>query len=240
MIKKLGLTFLVLITLIAGVLYWLHGSLDGILRDAITKYGQEMTQAQFRVGKVHIDAVNGEGMIGGLSIKNPKGFQTPYAFRVEEFSIVIDPKSLTSDVVLVKKINIIAPDIIYEKGETMTNFDAISKNISGYLGPSDSSSSSKKFIVEDMRIRNIKAQASTLLMAGKTVKVTLADVRLRNLGKAKGGLTPGELGQVVAGALQKQLSGAVSFGQLGQVIGNTASGVAGSAKSIAGKAMSLF
>ena len=39
-----------------------------------------------------------------------------------------------------------------------------------------------------------KAQASAAFLAGKTVEVKLPTIALRDLGKAKGGVTPGELG----------------------------------------------
>jgi hypothetical protein len=51
-------------------------------------------------------------------------------------------------------------------------------------------------------------------MNGKTVNVPLPDITLKNLGKARGGISPGELGQEVAGALKAKLMAAVSFDRL--------------------------
>jgi hypothetical protein len=238
--KKLGITLLVLTAIFFGTLFWLHGNLDGLLADAIAKYGSEMTQAKISVGGVQLNATNGEGVIRDLTIKNPKGFKTEHAFSVKEFAIVIDPASLAGDVVLVKKIAIIAPDVIYEKGDTMTNFDAIQKNIADYLGPSKGTTSSKKLIVEELTIRNIKAQASAPFMGGKTMTVAVPDLTLRKLGKSKGGITPGELGQIVSDAMKKQLAGSISFNTLSNVISGTASGAVNSAKDAVGKALSLF
>lgn len=240
MIKKLGIAVLVLIAILAGALFWLHGNLDGLLRDAISKYGSEMTQAKVSVGGVKINATNGEGIISDLTIQNPKGFKTPYAFKVKEFVIAVEPTSLTSNVVIVKKINIIAPDVIYEKGDSTTNFDAIQKNITEYLGPSDEQPSSKKLIVEELTIRNIKAQASASFMAGKTMTVSLPDLVLHNVGKAKGGISPGELGQVIAGSLKKQLSSSINFNKLSKSIGESAGVAVKSAKDAVGKALSVF
>lgn len=238
--KKLGITLLVLTAIFFGALFWLHGNLDGLLADAIAKYGSDMTQAKVSVGGVQLNATNGEGVIRDLTIKNPKGFKTVHAFNVKEFSVVIDPASLAGDVVLVKRVAIIAPDVIYEKGDTMTNFDAIQKNIADYLGPSNGTASGKKLIVEELTIRNIKAQASAPFLDGNTVTVAVPDLTLHKLGKTKGGLTPGELGQVVSAALKKQLAGAISFNTLGQAIGSTAGVAEKSAKDAVGKAMSLF
>lgn len=238
--KKLGIALVVLIAILSGALFWLRGNVDVLLRDALVRYGSEMTQAQTGVGRVKIDATNGKGVISDLNIGNPTGFKTSHAFKVKEISVVIDPASLAGDVVTVKKIAILAPDIVYEKGEVMTNFDAIQKNITDYLGPSDEKPSEKKLIVDELTIRSIKAQASAPFMGGKTMSIKLQDLVLHNLGKEKGGITPGELGQIVASALKKQLTGAVSFNKLGKAMGETAGVAAKSAKDAVGKVKSLF
>jgi hypothetical protein len=58
-------------------------------------------------------------------------------------------------------------------------------------------------------------------MDGKTVSVPLPDITLHNLGKAKGGIPPGELGQEIAGALKQMLSSAVSFDGLAKSAGQS-------------------
>lgn len=241
--KKIGIGLAVVLMVIAGAIYWLHGNLDGLVRDAIAKYGSEMTQAKVSVDGVKITMADGQGIISGLTIGNPKGFKTAYAFKVKEFTVAIDPASITGDVVTVKKIAIIAPHIIYEKGDAMTNFDAIQKNITDYIGPSDNKKSSggKKLIVEELTIRGAKAEASAAFLANKSVEVDLPDLTLRNLGKAKGGVTPGELGQEIAGALKKQLTGSINFDKLGKALQEKAKGVVGNAAGDAiGKVKNLF
>jgi hypothetical protein len=215
--KKIGLGLLVLFVIIAGALFWLRDNLDGLVRDAIVEYGSEMTQAKVSVGNVKIDAVNGECVISNFVVGNPTGFKTPYAFKVDEFTVALDPASITDDVITVRKIAIIAPEVIYEKGARMTNFDAIQKNIAEYLGPSDSEPApGKKLIVEEFKMLDSKAQATAEFMDGETVTVALPNLTKRNIGKAEGGITPGELGQRIAGAMERQLLKAVSFDQLGK------------------------
>lgn len=239
--KKVGIALIVFIAVVAGALYWLRNNLDNLVRDAIVKYGSEMTQAKVSVGSVKIDAVNGEGIISDFEIGNPQGFKTPYAFKVKEFTVAIDPTTLTGNVITIKKIAIIAPDVIYEKGDSMTNFDAIQKNIADYLGPSEQSSSEgKKLIVDEFKLRNAKAQAAAAFMDGKTVDVDLPDLTMRNIGKKEGGITPGELGQRIAGAMKKQLTGAISFDKLGKAAQQAGEAIGEAAGSAADKIKSLF
>ena len=213
--KKALITFVTLLLLpIIGGAFWLRGNLDGLVQSAIAKYGSAMTGATVKVEGVNIKTTDGQGTLTGLLVGNPAGFKTPFAVKVDTIELEVDVASLTKEVVLVKKIAVIAPEVIYEKGDAMTNFDAIQANIATYLGPSTNSGPGKKLIVQELTIRGAKAQASAAFMDGKTVSVPLPDITLRDLGKAKGGITPGELGLEITNALEKRLTSAVSFDKL--------------------------
>jgi len=195
--------------------WWLHGNLDNLVRSAIEHYGAETTKAKVSVGTVELRPTDGTGAIRKLVVGNPPGFKTPHALSVGEVQVVVDPLTLAKDVVVVKRIVVDSPDVIYEKGDAMTNFDAIQKNIAAYLGPAKKDASpGKKLIVEQLVIRNARAQASAAFMGGKTVTVPLPDIHLRDIGKAKGGVTPAELGQTIAEALKQRLAASVSFDRL--------------------------
>lgn len=208
-----------LVLLIAAGAFWLHGNLDGLVQAAIGKYGSAMTGATVKVAGVKIQATDGQGTLKGLVVGNPAGFKTPYAVKADTIELQVEVASLTKDVVLVKKIVVLAPEVIYEKGETLTNVDALQKNIAAYLGPSTGNGPGKKLIVQEFTIRGAKAQASAAFMDGKTVTVALPDIQLRDLGKAKGGLTPGELGLEITNALEKRLTSAVNFEKLANSVG---------------------
>ena len=219
--KKALITIVTLILLlIVGGAFWLRGNLDGLVQSAMAKYGSAMTGATVKVAGVNIKTTAGQGTLTGLLVGNPAGFKTPFAVKVDTIELEVDVASLTKEVVLVKKIAVIAPEVIYEKGDAMTNFDAIQANIATYMGPSTNSGPGKKLIVQELTIRSAKAQASAAFMDGKTVSVPLPDITLRDLGKAKGGITPGELGLEITNALEKRLTSAVSFDKLLNSMGN--------------------
>lgn len=221
--KKLAIALLALALLIGAAMFWLSGNIDVLVKYAVTDFGSAMTQAKVSVDAVKIAPASGKGTISNLSIGNPAGFKTTYAMKVGQIDVDIDIASVARDVVVIRRIAINAPDVIYEKGDAMTNFDAIQKNIAGYLGPTNGrkEDKGKKLIVEELTIRDAKAQASAAFMNGKTVNVPLPDITLKNLGKAKGGITAGELGQEITGALKARLAGAVSFDRLMKSTGET-------------------
>jgi hypothetical protein len=212
-------TLAILAAVAAGAgLWWLGDNVDRLVKDAIEDYGSRMTGAKVSVRSVELRA-SGEGIVKGLFIGNPKGFKTAHAARIEQFDLVLDLTSLAGDVIHVRRIGILAPDLIYERGEALTNVDAIRRNIESAIGPSKSQGPGRKLIVDQLTIRQAKAQAAAAFMGGRTVEVSLPDVTLRDIGKAKGGVTPAELGQIVAGAMEKQLMAKISFENLRKQIG---------------------
>jgi len=213
-VKKLVAALLVLAAIVGAAVFWLSGNIDGLIRDAIARYGSAMTQARVSVDAVRIAPADGKGTISNLVVANPAGFKTKHAIKVGRIDLDLDIASITKDVVVIRRVAIVAPDVTYEKGGIMTNFDAIQKNIASYLGPFEGEQKGRKLIVEELSIRDATAQASATYMNGKTIRAPLPDITLKNIGKAKGGISPGELGQEVAGALKSRLTGAVNFDRL--------------------------
>ena len=203
------------VLLITGAAWWLHANLDSVVQRGIAHYGSQMTQARVSVDAVEIRSTDGVGTIRGLVVGNPSGFRTPHALKVGVIEVALDLHTLPDSVVVIKRIVIDAPDVSYEKGDTQTNFDALVRNITHAVGTSSSSSadagSGRKLIVDELVIRNARAQASASALGGRTVSARLPDVVLRDLGRSQGGLTPAQLGQVVARAMSQRLVASLGF-----------------------------
>lgn len=212
--KKIIAALLIPIAIIGIALFWLSNNLDNLVKDAIEKYGSAMTQAKVSIGAVKITPGDGRGTISDLTIGNPAGFKTAHLLKVDQIDVSIDIASITKDVIVIRHIAVIAPDVIYEKGDTMTNIDALQKNIGTYLDTAADQKEGKKLIVEQLAIKSAKAQASAPFMNGKTVDVALPDIMMKNIGRAKGGVTHGELGQEVVAEVKAKLTGATSFDRL--------------------------
>ncbi len=222
-----GLALLVLMALIvAGALWWLHGNLDGLVRRAIVEQGSALIGAPIRLERVHIDVRTGAGELHGLSIGNPPGFQTPHLLQVQRVRVQVDVTTLAQPVVVISAVEIEAPDVIYEKGATQTNIEAIQLHLARQLESAAPGASQggapKKFIVERFQLLRPQAQASAAFMQGRTVSLKLPEMDLRGLGRAEGGLTAGELGAQLARALQQRLKAAFFFERALQSTGETA------------------
>lgn len=224
----------ILLIVLGGAAYWLYSSLDAIVKTAIEKYGSEITQVAVSVNSVSLSPTDGKGEVKGLRIGNPKGFRTPHAMSVGAIELAVAPASLTGDVVLIRRIAVASPRISYEAGSgDKSNFDVIQQNVDRSLGKGkkDKDSPEKKMIVEHLSIRDIKVTYSPILLEGKGFEISLPDIELRDIGKAKGGVTSGELAKVVTDALMTRMTRAIT---------NTLRGTADITKSVTDSVKGLF
>lgn len=213
--------------------YWLYGNLDAIVKRAIGHYGSQMTRAHVSVESVRLHTTDGSGLIRGLVIGNPAGFRSAHALKVAVIELQVDIRTLADPVVVVKRIVIDAPDVIYEKGERGTNFEAIQRNIGQALasgaasGASSTASPGRRLIVDELVIRHARAHATSAALMGQSVSATLPDIVLHRLGRDEGGLTPAQLGERVTGALRQRLIASLGVEQALKSLGKRIKGLFG-------------
>lgn len=224
--------------LLAGGAYWLHHNVDALVKRAIEHYVSQMTAAKVQVEAVQINSADGAGVVRGLVVGNPAGFRSDHALKVGIIDVAVDLRTLADPVLVIKRIVIESPDVIYEKNTTQTNFEAIQQNIAQALASGSASagaakdgstggsgaSRQRRLIVEELAIRHAHAQAQAPGLMGRSVSATLPDVELRHLGRAEGGLTPAQLGQVVARAISQRLVASLGFERAIKSLGDRVKG----------------
>jgi len=226
--KFILLSVAVVIVAIVAASFWAYNSLDSLVQAAMEKYGSEITQVSVKVAAVRLAPASGEGEIKGLVLGNPKGFTTDSALKVGAISLRIDPASLTRDVVVIREVVIQSPQVTYESGDG-NNLETIQKNIEAYVtrmtgGKKDETGPTKKFIIENVYIRDGQVTIKTPLTLGKTLSSGIPDLHLRDVGKRSNGATAGEVaGQVwqallrSTGNVASKIGGAISDGARGAV-----------------------
>jgi hypothetical protein len=232
----IGITALTVI-LIVGVIV-IYSSLGAIITKAVNSEGPEIIQAKVHLDETVIDATSGKGSLHGLFIGNPKGFETESAFKMDKIEIIIDPGSLTSNTVVINKIDIQAPEVTYELGGGGSNVDAIQKNVDAYVKKTIGVSETKekkpakeeggtKMVIDHVYVKGGKVNISAILLGGKSMTVPLPDIHLKDIGKEKKGATPGEVVKSIIGALNKAIVKAVAplnLDKVGEVAGKAVEG----------------
>lgn len=218
---------------VLGVIaFFISGNpLGRLVKLAIENIGPDMLQVKLSVSHVKISASDGIGHLKGLKIGNPKGFATDHAFKVKNIEIEIIPASLTQETVVIHRVLIDAPHIIFEKGNDGSNFDTIQRNVGAYLGTGKSkadSSAGKKMIIESLVIRNAKVNYNGSL------ELALPDIELRNIGKNSGGVNAGQLTRAIINELNAKLVSALARTAVVSGAGSVAMGVSNAVKSLLG------
>jgi len=196
----------------AGVAVWLYLSLDWIVKRAIESYVPDIIGAEVKLESVALSPASGAGVITGVAIGNPKGFSAPQAASVRTVDVAVDPATVAKDVVLVRRIAIVGPTITYQTGRNGSNFDAFKRNVDRYVGKRDPSAArgGTRLIVDSLTIRGATVNfVPELPVRGATISYTLPDIRLVDVGKRQGGVTPGELSKIVLDALVSRMAQAM-------------------------------
>lgn len=233
--KKILIVLVVLIAAAVAAYFTLQNPLGRLVKLAVEEFGPEMTQATVKVSKVEISATDGRGALSGLFLGNPKGFKSDYALKAGNIEIELEPASLARDVIVIHKILIDAPQIGYEKADSLTNFDAIQRNVEEYLGTKDGKGEklkqegSKRMIIDSFVIRNAKVNYNGLM------ELTLPDIELHNIGKKTGGATSAQVVKAIISELNTKLALALAKAAVVGGVGGVVVGAGVAAKSLFGK-----
>jgi uncharacterized protein involved in outer membrane biogenesis len=221
----IGLVIALALILAVG-LWWLSRSLGPLVASAVRTHGPEITGVSVRLDSVAIAPFSGTAELHGLVMGSPEGFHADHALSLGDFSAIVDLRSLLSNVILIRRIDIVQPDITYEFGPGGSNLQAIQRNVNHYAGAGGSSPAKepgpqkgggKKFVIRDLVIKEATVHVSASVMQGKALAVPLPDLHLHDIGKESNGATAGEAVKQVLGALTNSVTAAVAKGNLGNV-----------------------
>ncbi len=224
-IKRILIGVVALVVVGLGVaLYLLISNLDSIVEGAIEQYGSELAGTAVRVASVSIEITAGRGTIHGLTIDNPRGFESDHAFRLAEITLDIDA------------IVIRAPEATYEMNASgQSNIQIIRGNLERARDSGGAEDTSDQGAGEATRVaikrlvfEQGKVRAGISAVGGVHATVALPALPMSNLGGTRGA-TGAELGRTVLSAYTRQVLKAVATDQLDHVIDKELGGAAGQA-----------
>src|SRR5262245_27665528 len=201
--KKLVLAVLVLVVvLVIGGVLAVAFFLDGAVKRGVETVGPMITKVDVKLNSASVSLLSGSGKIKGLQVGNPEGYKSPSSISVGKASLALNPGSVYSDKVVVKSINVEAPEITFETDLKGNNLSKILANVEEATGgggdktaskPAESKAS-KKLQVDEFIVTGGKIHISvTALGGGKAATVPLPEIRLANLGQGPDGITTAEL-----------------------------------------------
>lgn len=212
MTKKIILSILLAIgVLIVGAIVYVSLNINSIIKQGIETAGPKVTKTEVRLGSSNVSIFSGEGTLSNLFIGNPKGFTSPSVFELGSISMAIDTDSIAADVIRVKNIAIKAPRITLEVKEKTTNVKELMKNVRSFSAGEGKASAQKdggkevKMIINELLITE-GAVKILVPQIKQEAKSDLPDIRLKDIGKDKNGVTVGEVSLIVMEELEKAIS----------------------------------
>ncbi len=206
------------IILVVGVLVVVLGIaavvLAGVFLDKIVKAGIEtvappITQTSVTVASVSISALSGAAGINGFVIGNPAGYTSSNAISLGKAAVRVEPKSVMEDKVIIRSVEILAPEITFEGNPFgKNNLSQILDSVKAAGGPVDTnkavakpagapSGPGKKLQLDHFIMSGVKVTAIVTGLESQPFTVTIPDIEFNNLGAGPEGITAAELTQKV-------------------------------------------
>jgi uncharacterized protein involved in outer membrane biogenesis len=239
------------VALLLVVVLTLPLTIGPIVKTAASVGGPKALGVSVSVGDVKLSPLSGSLVISQVKVGNPKGYSEKDAFAVDKVEVGLNIKSLLSDTILIKKIQIDAPAISFESKDGKSNFDAMLSNAKKSSEEEKAKKSTekkagKKVVIEVFSLNNGKVSYASALTMGKALTIPLPSVTLHDIGKKSGGtsfvdaLT--EVMNGILGGVTEAVAGAAgAAGDLLKGFGGSASnalkGATGGAKDAASDAV---
>jgi uncharacterized protein involved in outer membrane biogenesis len=227
-----------LVVLIIVVALGVHFFLDSAVKRGVETIGPKLTKVEIKLDGVHLSLISGSGSLKGLLVGNPDGYKTPHAISVGTVSLAVKPGSLLSDKLVIKSIDVEAPEITFEGGLSGNNLSKILANLndatSGSGGtnvagatPKEDKKANKKLEVDDFAITGAKVSISISGVNSTPVAVSIPTIHLTDLGTGPDGITVTELTKQVFAAIEKAAvaAAASSTGDIGKAASNLTKGL---------------
>lgn len=227
----------VVLALVAAVVL-LGSNLGRVVKAGIETFGPKFTQTAITVDSVDLSPSSGSGTVKGLVIGNPAPYTEPFAIRLGEASLAVDPGSLLGDKIIVKSVRVLNPEITIEGGLTDNNLKKLLANLDSFTAsekskPAEETGAKKKLQVDEFVLSGVKVNVKLSVpgVGGAIPPVTLPEIRLTNLGTGADGITPSELTKQVLNEVVNKVIPAVTA-----QLGNLTKGATDAAKGAVDKA----
>jgi uncharacterized protein involved in outer membrane biogenesis len=249
-LKKILLIAVILVVVLGLAAVIVAGlCLDKIVKTGIETVAPAITKTPVTVEGVSISVLSGSAGITGLVIGNPEGaYKSTNAISLGKAAVSIVSGSLLSDKIVVRSVQVIAPEITLEGNpfgdnnlkKILDNVNAIAASVSDTnkpaAVPTDDKKPGKKIEVDDLLLSGIKVTARITGLEGEPFSVTIPDIHFTNLGTGPDGITAAELTQKILGEVINGSIKAVGV-RAKDIMGKTAGNLLKGAGGAAGKAV---
>lgn len=175
-------------------------SIGSVITTSVEKYGSAITQTTVSLRDADFSPSSGDASLLDLSVANPAAFSAKTALLAPRIEIQIDPQTVGEGVMVIKRMEIEAPEITYEINQSGDNLRALRVQIGEAVAaekqdsfPDDKAGSPTKFIINDLYISNGVVVVEAEGLTGKRTTAIIKNLHLEDVGRDENGLAPAAL-----------------------------------------------
>lgn len=193
---------IIIIIVFAG--FW---NLGALIKKAVNSYGPGIINAEVHVDGVQTVFLSGEARLSNFYLGNPAGFKTPHALKAPSVYVDLNEASLLGNIIIIEKIELIRPEINYEKIKGTDNFKQLMKNVNNSKSKTRTADKGvkekggKRLIIRHVIFRDAEVTLALSGLIGHRVSARIRDIHLKDIGKEEGGLPPSEAFKLLLSAL---------------------------------------
>ena len=208
-LKLAGITLAVIISamLVIGM------TIDGIVESGIEDSGSKVLKTEVEVEDIDISLLGSSADMDGFTIYNPEGFSEEIAISLKGIEIDLDVWSLLSDQIIVNKIHVRNPEILFEQKGTNVNLRELSTNLES--SPNDKSE--KTIIIKEFILEEGKVLISSEIEKERKAEATIDKIVLKDIGASGSKTLEEAMKQVFEPIIRNAISEALKSGLLNQI-----------------------
>jgi hypothetical protein len=161
--------------------------LDSVVASTIERQGSALTGTDVTVDGVNLALTAGRADLAGLTVGNPRGYETDYAVRIGTASVALDIGSLAGDVPVIEELILDGALINAEQREAASNLTDIQKHATASSGEPQVGQPGR-IVVQRFRVRNASVLVTSEHLS-RPEELPLKDIVVENIGSATGGVT---------------------------------------------------
>ena len=204
-IRNLVILLVVLIAVAVGVVMVMGNSL---IADGIETAVPPITNTDVQVGSVSVGPLTGSASMSDVQIGNPAGYNEPYSVKLGKVETSLDVESLFSDKVVIHKIDIVNPEIVFENGKNGNNLQAINDAVQSFIGPETAETEETEpilFVIQDFNLRGAKIKIAGMGMDALNQEITLPDLHLQGIGEKENGVLAADAAKQIFAAVTDRI-----------------------------------
>ena len=211
-----------IVVLIPIILVMIIATMGGkIVTEAVNRYGPDLLGVGIELEDVSFSLLSGEIQLQGLTIRNPEGYSSDHALKLDNVRIALKPLSIFSDQIEILDIVIEAPDVILELGEGGNNLRVIEANA---LAGAELAEESVTVIIDDLWVRNASFTLAGLPAGLSTPEIKLPDIHLEDIGAEGEGVPLSETVAVILSTVTATAMNAVGDANIEGLAGDIIEG----------------